>query len=77
MPADAKGDLKRLVDLSVHYRIVGGDGKTYGPVPATILLRWINDGRVDADTPVQVDGTNSWVKLAQLGNAPRSSSRWR
>ncbi|PAW86013.1 MAG: hypothetical protein B9S33_08930 [Pedosphaera sp. Tous-C6FEB] len=69
VPADPVAALKRLVDLARHYRIIGGDGKQYGPVPATVLLRWINDGRVDSDTSVKVDGTNAWVKLHELGEA--------
>ncbi len=69
VPVDAIPNLKRLVDLARHYRIIGGDGKHYGPVPANVLLRWITDGRIDADTPVQVDGSNTWVKLHQLGDA--------
>lgn len=69
VPADAIPNLKRLVDLARHYRIIGGDGKHYGPVPATVLLRWITDGRVDAETPIQVDGSSAWVKLHQLGDA--------
>ncbi|MEQ2008836.1 MAG: carbonic anhydrase [Limisphaerales bacterium] len=69
VPADAIPNLKRLVDLARHYRIIGGDGKHYGPVPATVLLRWITDGRIDAETPVQVDGSSAWVKLHQLGDA--------
>ncbi len=69
VPADASLDLKRLVDLARHYRIIGGDGKHYGPVPATVLLRWITDARIDAETLVQVDGSSAWVKLHQLGDA--------
>jgi carbonic anhydrase len=69
VPVDPVAALKRVVDLARHYRIIGGDGKQYGPVPATVLLRWINDGRVDADTSVKVDGTNAWVKLHELGEA--------
>ena len=69
VPADAIPNLRRLVDLARHYRIIGGDGKHYGPVPATVLLRWITDGRIDAETPVQVDGSSAWVKLHQLGDA--------
>ena len=69
VPPDAIPNLKRLVDLARHYRIIGGDGKHYGPVPATVLLRWITDGRIDAETPVQVDGSSAWVKLHQLGDA--------
>lgn len=69
VPIDAIANLKRLVDLTRHYRIIGGDGKHYGPVPATVLLRWITDGRIDAETAVQVDGASGWVKLQQLGEA--------
>ncbi|MEN9573587.1 MAG: hypothetical protein RL514_1442 [Verrucomicrobiota bacterium] len=69
VPTDAIPNLKRLVDLTRHYRIIGGDGKHYGPVPATVLLRWITDGRIEAETPVQVDGSPAWVKLHQLGEA--------
>lgn len=69
VPADPVAALKRLVDLARHYRIIGGDGKPYGPVPASVLLRWIHDGRVDAETPVQVDGDQAWGKLRQLGEA--------
>lgn len=75
VPADAIPNLKRLVDLARQYRIIGGDGKHYGPVPATVLLRWITDGRVDADTPVQVDGSSAWVKLHQLGESPSPPER--
>lgn len=75
VPADAIPNLKRLVDLSRHYRVIGGDGKQYGPVPASVLLRWIADGRADAETPVQVDGSGVWVKLAQLGDALRQHRR--
>ena len=69
VPPDAIPNLKRLVDLARHYRIIGADGKHYGPVPAPVLLRWITDGRMDAETPVQVDGSSAWVKLHQLGEA--------
>ena len=69
VPVDPVAALKRVVDLTRHYRIIGGDGKQYGPVPATVLLRWINDGRVDAETSVKLDGTNAWVKLHELGEA--------
>ncbi len=74
VPTDAIPNLKRLVDLARHYRIIGGDGKHYGPVPASVLLRWITDGRVDAETPVQVDGSSAWVKLHQLGESLRQLS---
>ncbi len=69
VPAADIPNLKRLVDLARHYRIIGGDGKHYGPVPATVLLRWITDGRIDAETSVQVEGSSAWVKLHQLGEA--------
>ncbi len=45
------------------YRIIGGDGKQYGPVSAEQIRRWIVEGRVKADTLVQPDGTQEWKAL--------------
>lgn len=48
------------------YRIIGADGQPYGPVTAGQLRQWINEGRVNGKTPVQVDGTDNWQPLAVL-----------
>lgn len=47
------------------YRIIGADGKEYGPVPLEQVRQWIADGRVMAQTLVQADGTGLWKPLAQ------------
>lgn len=46
------------------YRIVGADGRQYGPVPEAVLRRWIAEGRADANTPAQLDGTTEWKPLS-------------
>lgn len=48
------------------YSIVGGDGKTYGPVPPSEIERWIREGRADARTKVKRDGENEWRELGSL-----------
>jgi hypothetical protein len=49
------------------YRLIGGDGKQYGPVTADQLRRWMSEGRVDRSTRVQVAGTAEWKPLGELG----------
>ncbi len=46
------------------YKIIGGDGKQYGPVSLEQLRRWIVEGRVKADTLVQPDGAQEWKALS-------------
>ena len=48
-----------------HYTIIGGDGKSY-PVTDYELNYWIRDGRVNADTRVQVSGEKDWNALGDL-----------
>ena len=43
------------------YRILGGDGKQYGPVDADTLRQWIADGRANAQTQVFAEGGTAWV----------------
>jgi len=38
------------------YRVIGTDGKTYGPVNLAQLRQWIVQGRADSRTAVFVDG---------------------
>jgi TM2 domain-containing membrane protein YozV len=45
------------------YKIIGGDGKQYGPVSLEQIRRWIVEGRVKADTLVQPDGAQEWKAL--------------
>ena len=48
------------------YSIIGGDGKTYGPVPPSEVERWIREGRADAHTKVKREGENEWRELGSL-----------
>jgi hypothetical protein len=48
------------------YRIVGADGKQYGPITADQLREWIAEGRADAQTQIFVEGQTDWTTLGQL-----------
>jgi hypothetical protein len=42
------------------YKIIGADGKEYGPVSGDQLRRWIAEGRVESRTPVFAHGATDW-----------------
>ncbi|MDB6112164.1 MAG: domain containing protein [Pedosphaera sp.] len=48
------------------YKIVGADQEVYGPVTAEELRRWIAEGRANAQTPVQREGSGEWKPLGTL-----------
>jgi hypothetical protein len=48
------------------YKIIGGDQKEYGPVTADQLREWIQMGRADAQTRVQMEGQTDWRALGEL-----------
>lgn len=48
------------------FEIIGGDGKTYGPVTSDELRRWIREGRADFATKVKREGEASWIPLGSL-----------
>lgn len=50
----------------MKYRIVGADGKVYGPVEAEEIRRWLAEGRADGRTPVYVEGASQWTQLDLL-----------
>jgi hypothetical protein len=50
----------------MNYRIVGADGKTYGPVGLEQIRSWLAEGRVESRTPVHVEGTPAWTTLGLL-----------
>jgi hypothetical protein len=59
------------------YKIIGNDGKTYGPAGAEKIRDWIAQGRADARTAVIADGAADWTFLGllpefarELGDAP-------
>ena len=50
----------------MNYRIVGQDGKTYGPVAAEQIRAWLTQGRVDSRTPIFVEGAVEWTFVGLL-----------
>ncbi|MEI6392910.1 MAG: DUF4190 domain-containing protein [Verrucomicrobiota bacterium] len=48
------------------YRVLGADGKEYGPVSAEVLRQWIVQGRANAQTQVKPEGVADWQTLASV-----------
>lgn len=48
------------------YKIIGADGREYGPVSADQLRQWITEGRVSADTQVLPEGGAGWKPLREM-----------
>jgi TM2 domain-containing membrane protein YozV len=48
------------------YRVIGIDGKTYGPVSADQLRRWIAEQRVNLQSMVLAEGATEWRPLSAL-----------
>jgi hypothetical protein len=46
--------------MSAIYKIIGDDGKEYGPATAEQIRQWITQGRVERQTPIFVDGAKDW-----------------
>jgi hypothetical protein len=61
------------------FKMIGGDGREYGPVSAEQLREWIADSRANGQTLVQPEGSTEWRPLSSfpefagslhLGNVP-------
>jgi hypothetical protein len=48
------------------YRMIGADGKEYGPITAAQLRQWAAEGRVFAQTLVKAEGTVEWKPTSQI-----------
>lgn len=48
------------------YRVIGADQKEYGPVSAEQLREWITQGRANARTLIQPEGTVGWKPLTDF-----------
>jgi hypothetical protein len=46
------------------YKIIGADLKEYGPVSADELRQWIREGRANAQSRVQTEGSAEWRPLS-------------
>ena len=63
------------------YKVMGTDGKEYGPVSAEILREWIGQRRASGQTRVQAEGSADWKALSELpeftaalASAPRAAA---
>jgi TM2 domain-containing membrane protein YozV len=45
------------------YKIIGTDGKQYGPIGVEQIRRWLAENRVNAQTLAQADGVQEWKPL--------------
>lgn len=48
------------------YKIIGNDGKTYGPATVAQIREWIAQGRVESRTPVLPADAADWTLLGLL-----------
>jgi TM2 domain-containing membrane protein YozV len=48
------------------YKIIGTDGKQYGPIGADEIRRWLAENRASAQTLVQMEGSPEWKPLGSF-----------
>ena|SRR5277367_881193 len=48
------------------YKIIGADGKEYGPVTTEVLRQWIPQGRANAQTRALAEGASEWKSLGAI-----------
>jgi len=48
------------------YKIIGTDGRQYGPVNADQIRRWLAENRIHAQSLVQSEGAQDWKPLFSL-----------
>src|ERR1051325_7988645 len=68
--ADARAAIElgslKLNPSNTMYKIIGADGKEYGPIPTETLKQWHAEGRVNAQTQVLPDGATQWQALGTI-----------
>jgi len=52
--------------MSAIYKIIGADGRQYGPIAADQIRQWVAEGRVESRTAVFVDGAKDWTFVGLL-----------
>ena len=57
------------------YKIIGADGKEYGPITAEQLKQWVAEGRANAQTKVLPEGTTEWKTLAEVPELGAATAR--
>lgn len=48
------------------YRILGSDGKEYGPASADQVREWMAQGRANAQSRIRAEGTMDWRAIGEL-----------
>lgn len=48
------------------YKIIGADGKEYGPIAAEVVRQWIGEGRAHGATSVLLENATEWKHLSQI-----------
>jgi prepilin-type processing-associated H-X9-DG protein len=48
------------------YRVLGADGKEYGPVPAEAVRQWIAEGRVNPRSQLKPEGAAEWQTVGSI-----------
>lgn len=69
---------KVAVDYAKHilynrlYSIIGSDSKIYGPVTGTKIIQWLNEGRINENTPIKAEDSEEWSTIKDLGKMSRT-----
>ena len=48
------------------FKIIGADDREYGPVTGDQVRQWIREGRANAQTRIQPEGSTDWTTLGSL-----------
>jgi hypothetical protein len=48
------------------YKLIGTDGREYGPADADVVRQWIRENRVERQTPVFAPGSADWTFVGLL-----------
>jgi len=48
------------------YKIIGADGREYGPVTVEQIHQWIREGRANTQTMVQPEGATEWKTVSSF-----------
>ena len=46
------------------YRLIGSDGRQYGPASAEDIRRWLSENRLNAQTVAHLEGATEWKPLS-------------
>jgi hypothetical protein len=55
-----------MTTLAPMYRIIGGDGREYGPVTGDSIRQWVLQNRANAKTLVRADDSADWRPLGEI-----------